>query len=134
HWVHPKKLPWYKWDKTHYATIGSILHHVTKDSIVWGSGIIDKQQPIEKADFLAVRGPHTREFLLELGYECPEVYGDPALLLSKHYYPEIEKKYKIGIIPHYHDYKIISETYKDEPEILVIDLMTLDVEEVTRQI
>jgi len=133
-WVHPKKQPWYKWDKTNYVTIGSIIHHATKDSIVWGSGIIDKEHYITKADFRAVRGPQTRKFLLELGYECPEVYGDTALLLPKYYHPEVEKKYKLGIIPHYHDYKLVSENYKNEAEILVIDLMTLDVEEVTREI
>ncbi|MFN4762875.1 polysaccharide pyruvyl transferase family protein [Gillisia sp. Q332] len=133
-WVHPKKQPWYKWDKTNYVTIGSIIHHASKDSIVWGSGIIDKEQLITNADFRAVRGPQTRKFLLELGYECPEVYGDPALLLLKFYYPEVEKKYKVGIIPHYHDFKSVFEDYKNEPEILVIDLMTLDVEEVTREI
>ena len=101
---------------------------------MWGSGIIDKQQSIEKADFRAVRGPQTRKFLLELGYECPEVYGDPALLLSTYYRPEVYKKYKIGVIPHYHDFKVVSENYKNDPEILVIDLMTMDVGEVTRQI
>lgn len=133
-WVHPKKQPWYKWDKTNYVTIGSVIHHASKNSIVWGSGIIDKEQHIAKADFRAVRGPQTRKFLLELGYECPEVYGDPALLLPKYYRPKVEKKYKLGIIPHYHDFKVVLENYKDDPEILVIDLMTLDVEEVTRQI
>ncbi len=133
-WVHPKKQPWYRWDKTNYVTIGSIIHHASKDSIVWGSGIIDKQQPIEKADVRAVRGPQTRKFLLGLGYECPAVYGDPALLLPNYYHPEVEKKYKVGIIPHYHDFKMVSETYKNDSEIFVIDLMTMDVEEVTRQI
>ncbi len=133
-WVHPKKQAWYKWDKTNYVTIGSVIHHASKDSIVWGSGIIDKQQPIEKADFRAVRGSQTRKHLLELGYECPEVYGDPALLLSTYYRPEVDKKYKIGIIPHYDDFKVVSENYINDPNILVIDLMTLDVEEVTKQI
>jgi hypothetical protein len=133
-WVHPKKQPWYKWDKTNYVTLGSVIHHASKDSIVWGSGIIDKMQALAKADFRAVRGPQTRKFLLDLGYECPEVYGDPALLLPKYYHPEFEKKYKLGIIPHYQDYKLVSENYKNDPEILVIDLMTLDVEEVTREI
>jgi len=133
-WVYPKKQPWYKWDKTNYVTIGSVIHHASKDSIVWGSGIIDNKQAIAKADFRAVRGPQTRKFLLGLGYECPEVYGDPALLLPKYYHPEVEKKYKIGIIPHYHDFNVVSENYLNDPEILVIDLMTLIVEEVTRQI
>tara|TARA_R100000935_G_scaffold56463_1_gene88035 strand:+ start:4185 stop:5000 length:816 start_codon:yes stop_codon:yes gene_type:complete len=133
-WVHPKKQPWYKWDKTNYVTIGSVIHHVSKDSIVWGSGIIDKKQTIAKADFRAVRGPQTRKYLLDLGYECPKVFGDPALLLPTYYHPEVEKKYKLGIIPHYHDFKFVSENYKNDSEILVINLMTLDVEDVTRGI
>ncbi len=133
-WVHPKKQPWYKWNKTNYVTIGSVLHHASKDSIVWGSGIIDKEQALAKADFRAVRGPQTRKFLLNLGYICPEVYGDPALLLPKYYHPVINKRFEIGIIPHYHDFKFVSDLYKNDPEILVIDLMTLDVEEVTREI
>lgn len=133
-WVHPKKQPFYRLDKTNYVTIGSIIHHTSRNSIVWGSGIIDKQQRIEEADYRAVRGPQTRRFLLDLGYRCPEVYGDPALLLPKYYHPEIYKKYKVGIIPHYNDFKFVSELYNNEQDILVIDLMTLDVEEVTRQI
>lgn len=132
-WVHPKKQPWYRWDKTNFLAIGSIIHHASRDSIVWGSGIIDREQPLEKADFRAVRGPQTRNFLLGLGYECPEVYGDPALLLPKYFHPQVEKKYRMGIVPHYHDFKEVSELYKEEPEILVIDMMTMDVEAVTRQ-
>lgn len=65
-WVHPKRQPWYKWNKTNYLAIGSIIHHASKDSIVWGSGIIDKEQHIEKADFRAVRGPQTRKIFLSL--------------------------------------------------------------------
>lgn len=132
--VHPKKQPWYKWDKQNYLAIGSIIHHATKDSIVWGSGIIDRQQKIAPADFRAVRGPQTRKFLLDLDYDCPPEYGDPALLLPKFYFPEVEKKHELGIIPHYHDYKQVKTFYEADPEILVIDLMTLDVEEVTIQI
>ena len=133
-WVHPKKQPWYKFDKTNYVTIGSIIHHASKHSVVWGSGIIDKEQQITKADYKAVRGPQTRKYLLEQGYQSPEVYGDPALLLPKYFFTQVKKNYKIGIIPHYHDFKFVSENYKNDSEILVIDLMTLDVEEVTREI
>ena len=133
-WVHPKKQAWYKWDKSHYLAIGSILPHATKDSIVWGSGIIDREHHIAAADFRAVRGPRTREFLLQLGYECPPVYGDPALLLPEYFNPQVEKEYKLGIIPHYHDYKKAVELFADNPDIRVIDLMCMDVEELTRQI
>ncbi|WP_373056929.1 polysaccharide pyruvyl transferase family protein [Zunongwangia sp. H14] len=132
--VQPKKQPWYKFNKNNYLAIGSILPHATKDSIVWGSGIIDRKHQIAKADFRAVRGPHTRKFLLDTGHSCPEVYGDPALLLPLYFYPEVEKAYKIGIIPHYHDYQLAVKMYAENKDILVIDMMTLDVEEVTRKI
>ncbi|MGY5850417.1 polysaccharide pyruvyl transferase family protein [Salegentibacter sp. F14] len=133
-WVHPKKQAWYKWNKAHYLAIGSILPHATKDSIVWGSGIIDREHHVAPADFRAVRGPRTREFLQQLGYQCPAVYGDPALLLPEYFNPQVKKEYKIGIIPHYHDYKKAVELFESSPDIKVIDLMCMDVEEVTRQI
>lgn len=130
-WVQPRKQSWYKLTKRNYLSTGSIIHHATKHSIVWGSGIIDNEQKIAPADFRAVRGPKTREYVLMSGYNCPAVYGDPALLLPKFYFPESKKKYRIGIIPHYNDYKEISERYDKEKDILVIDLMTIDIEAVT---
>ena len=133
-WVQPKKQSWYKWDKTNYLAIGSILPHASANSIVWGSGIIDREHKIVQADFRAVRGPRTQKFLEEAGVECPEVYGDPALLLSDYYKPKKSKRYKIGIIPHYNDYKKVAEEYKGVENVRVIDLMTLDVEETTREI
>ncbi|PKD21200.1 exosortase [Salegentibacter salinarum] len=132
--VQPKKQPWYKMNKTNFLAVGSILHHATKHSIIWGSGIIDHEQEIAEANFRAVRGPQTRDYLLKLGYRCPEVYGDPALLLPKYYNPQVKKKYKIGVIPHYHDYKTAVAFFGDKPGIKVIDLLTMNVEEVTRQI
>lgn len=133
-WLYPKKQPWYKWDKQNYLAIGSIIHHATKNSIVWGSGIIDKEQKIAPADFRAVRGPQTRKYLLDKGYSCPEIYGDPALLLPDYFMPQIEKKYKLGIIPHYHDFQEVVEQYGKDEDILVIDMMTMNVENVTRAI
>jgi pyruvyltransferase len=132
--VHPQKQPWYKKDKSNLVAIGSIIHHASKHSLVWGSGIIDYKQAIKKANFIAVRGPRTREFLVKNGHSCPEVYGDPALLLPKFFHPLVNKEYKIGIIPHYHDYKKAVELFQDEPRIKVIDLLTLDVEQTTKEI
>ncbi|MGG7033603.1 MAG: polysaccharide pyruvyl transferase family protein [Flavobacterium sp.] len=114
-----------------YVTVGSILTHVNHKCMVWGSGIISKDYSIKKARFLGVRGPQTRKFLLEAGYEVPEIYGDPALLLPRYFAPKVEKKYKYGIVPHYDDYKIVSNWFQDNSEIHLIDMMTTDVESKT---
>ncbi|QYA27128.1 polysaccharide pyruvyl transferase family protein [Gramella sp. MT6] len=133
-WVQPKKIPWYRLDKSNVLAAGSIIHHATKSSFVWGSGIIDHDQKVAKANFRAVRGPQTRQYLNDLGYHCPEVFGDPAILLPLYFKPKVEKKHRVGIVPHYHDFKAVSEQYPDNKDIKIIDLMTLDVENVTRQI
>jgi len=130
----PKKFSIYDWFAPIYVTVGSILTHVNHKCIVWGSGIISKAYPIKKAKFLAVRGPQTRTFLLKQGYEVPEVYGDPALLLPNYYNPKVEKTFKIGIIPHYRDYTLVKDLYGNEPSVLVIDLMTNNVEATTCEI
>jgi pyruvyltransferase len=65
--------------------VGSILHFARDGDTVWGSGVNGKIPGLEhrysQLDVRAVRGPLTRDFLLERGIPAPEVYGDPALLL-----------------------------------------------------
>lgn len=124
----PKKWSLLDYCNPIYVTIGSILTHVNHKCIVWGSGIISKEYPIKKAIFLAVRGPQTRKKLLNAGYEVPEIYGDPALLLPRFFNPKVEKKYKYGVVPHYNDYKLVSNWFQDNPHIHLIDMMTTDVE------
>jgi len=52
----------------------------------------------------AVRGPLTRARLLALGLDCPEVYGDPAILLPRyHRVMDLPKKHEIGLVAHYTD-------------------------------
>jgi len=88
-----------------YST-GSVMHFTKNDSIVWGTGCIDKNMVGEKPKKVySVRGPLTRQELLKKGIECPEIYGDPALLYPMIYNPKIEKKYKWGIIPHYIEFE-----------------------------
>lgn len=104
-------LPKYFFRK-HYFCIGSILERVQKNSIIWGSGFISKDSKVIKPKKIyAVRGPKTRQKFLESNIECPEVYGDPALLLPMFYTPSFRKKYKIGVIPHYTDKKIVEQIH-----------------------
>ncbi|GAA4883791.1 polysaccharide pyruvyl transferase family protein [Flaviramulus aquimarinus] len=132
-WTKPGRFSLSNFFSPIYVTVGSILTHVNEKCVVWGSGIISKKYTIKKADFLAVRGPQTRIFLTNLGYDVPKVYGDPAMLLPKYYNPEIQKKYKIGIVPHYNDFKKVKGFYENETSILLIDLMTNSIEETTNQ-
>ena len=130
----PKKWSYKDYFSPIYVTVGSILTHINKKCIVWGSGIISKEYHIKNAKFLAVRGPQTRMFLINLGYQVPEVYGDPALLLSKYFNPSVEKKIRYGVIPHYNDYDKIKDWFNEFDDVKVIDLMTNDVEKTTIEI
>tara|TARA_R110002049_G_scaffold3795_5_gene27644 strand:- start:122576 stop:123397 length:822 start_codon:yes stop_codon:yes gene_type:complete len=132
-WSKPNRFSLNDFFNPIYVTIGSILTHVNNKCVIWGSGIISKAYPIKKAKFLAVRGPQTRRHLLNQGYNVPEIYGDPALLLPNYYHPKIEKAYQIGVIPHYNDFKKVSHFYSNSPDIMLIDLMTNDVEKTTNQ-
>lgn len=107
--------------------VGSIIEsHTNKDSIIWGSGAMyggNYKLREKPKKVLAVRGPLTREYLLSQEIECPEIYGDPALLLPHIYQPKVVKKYKLGVIPHYVDAD--SEhliNLKKDPEVKIISL------------
>lgn len=102
-----------------YCLIGSILNnrYVNKNTIVWGSGTQDASIKLtsKPKKVLAVRGPLTRNYLLKQGIECPEIYGDPSVLLPYFYKPNVKKKYKIGLIPHWESLNtpMVKELCKD---------------------
>ena len=109
------------------SAIGSVFHLIDDpNTIVWGSGLLnEKMLPlVVPKQILAVRGPLTRQVLLDNGLDCPEVYGDPALLLPFFYKPKhIRKKYKLGIVPHYVDcQKEELRKFEDDPEVLIIKM------------
>jgi len=64
-------------------------------ALVYGSGIRDIQQNIKGGIIKCVRGPLTRKRLIEIGCNCPPVYGDPALLLPLYYNQIVSKKYQL---------------------------------------
>lgn len=119
-----------KTSKNPLLAVGSIMRLSNSNTGVWGSGIRDiKQSDFSKAkQVFAVRGRFTRNRLLEMGHDCPEVYGDPGLLLPRYYNPKIEKKYKLGIVPHIVDYDFIVKIFGNNPSINIIDLKTNNIE------
>lgn len=116
-------------NKPVYCAVGSILHHkylkYSSKIIIWGAGFISNDNIIQASniEIYAVRGPLTRKKLIQLGYKCPEVYGDPALLFSLIYPKKREIKYTLGIIPHYVDYNDENvKKYDKEDDVIVIDV------------
>jgi pyruvyltransferase len=105
--------------------IGSILWMANARTEVWGSGYIGEGMVVQERPraIHAVRGPLTREALIKAGIDCPEVYGDPALLLPRFFDPEVPKKYEVGIIPHYVDkgHRWV-ERHRTTSGILIIDV------------
>ena len=75
-------------------TVGSIMHLAKTGDVIWGTGVNGKKSPeahhFHDLDVRAVRGPLTREYLMQRGIKVPEIFGDPALLLPK-FYPELEQ-------------------------------------------
>jgi hypothetical protein len=102
---------------------GSILGWCSgQNAIVWGSGIIKRNDTIQPSTFLAVRGNYTINRLKELGLNPPTVIGDPAILAPLVYNKLMPKTYKIGIIGHYTHNEYL-EPYKEIPGVLVINLL-----------
>lgn len=67
------------------GTVGSIIHMLSPNTFVWGSGINGKNlaDPLPQSlRFAAVRGPLTGRYLEQHGHTDPGVYGDPALLMD----------------------------------------------------
>jgi len=115
--------------------IGSTIDMLCKKNTeVWGAGIIDQNKPLrcKPSKVYAVRGPLTRKKLLEQGVKCPEVYGDPALLIPHYYKPKVKKKYLFGFIPHrsnldrIDDFTVDGVRLSKRKDILVIDLSKYD--------
>ena len=111
--------------------IGSIARHAHNKTKVLGSGFMAKKNPVNiKANYKFVRGPITREMILSKGGRCPEIYGDPAMLLPI-FCDESKKVHEVGIVPHVWHYKEIKEKY---PTHNVINLNTKNALDVAKEI
>ena len=87
--------------------IGSIIHLSKENDYVFGSGLgVLEPESLPHLNICAVRGPLTRETLAHYKIDCPEVYGDAALLLPKFYTPTYCEglSTKIGFVPHFNHY------------------------------
>ncbi|MFK5688902.1 polysaccharide pyruvyl transferase family protein [Ornithinimicrobium sp. LYQ92] len=113
-------------------TVGSVAAHLQRPGArVWGSGVIgtlsrskvEDLAPRRPRSIHAVRGSLTRTELRDkLGWEVPEVYGDPALLLPRYYEPQVSAhtQGRIALVPHYMHRGMVSPSLPEE--IAVVDV------------
>lgn len=123
----------YEYNKDDYdaIAIGSIASKARAGTHVFGSGTINlKHDLCPDAVWHFVRGPITRECVLSAGGDCPEIYGDPAMLLPL-VCPALSKTTDIGIVPHYVDYDYVKQTH---PEYRVINVLNSDPLSVAQEI
>ena len=113
-------------------SIGSILSNSYHNSIVWGSGFMNKDEKFVGGKILALRGKYSNEKLKDMGFEGCDIFGDPALLSPIVFSKKVEKTNKIGIIPHWKDTEFFLTNYSKMYKI--IDLRTTDIESVICEI
>lgn len=109
------------------TAIGSILHLIQKPLFrgsVWGTGFIEPPQDsaaFSHARIHAVRGHLTREIL---GCDAGLPVGDPGLLADT-LIPRPEKKYPLGLVPHFTDAgnPLVQQLLRRYPRIALIDVM-----------
>ena len=101
-------------DTFNMLCIGSHISLAKNNTIVLGSGIkqiTDYINPYAKYYF--VRGPITKGLIEQKGKNCPEIYGDAAVLLPLIRNSSI-KKHEYGIVPHWTQYENTKTLYPNE--------------------
>ena len=112
-------------DRPVQRVIGSSLALMGPNDVIWGMGLIDSSVVPQHrtARIHAVRGPLTRARLLELGIDCPDVYGDPAVLCPLFIRPEVEPTIDVGVIHHFAEAVALpAARIADAASVRVIDI------------
>lgn len=109
-----------------YLICGSVAGYADELSTIWGAGFLTEYDRIEHVkEIRAVRGPITRYLIRAQGLECPEIYGDPALLLPRYYKPRLIKRHAWGVVLHYsdldHEFQFANVIRPDLPSFEFID-------------
>jgi pyruvyltransferase len=136
--VQPKLAPLYMRPNrapVHLAA-GSILDvcRVADLAMVWGSGIMwGTTNFAAPREIHAVRGPLTAARCRDQGYACPDVYGDPGIVLPHLLETRSGSEHALGIVPHYVDREAARLQFPERDGVRIIDV-TLPVEEVVAEI
>ena len=123
--------------RKHFGCIGSYVFTSFQHLTIWGGGLLCNPRlfrslsrwirlfcyPFSKYDFRAVRGPLTREQVLKYGHKCPEVYGDPAILMPFIYTPQCEVTHDLLVIPQFYTE---AEFREKHPDLYMVSMNTND--------
>jgi len=127
-----KHVHWNNISQADVICVGSIARIAVPGTVVLGSGILNRKDKLcDRAKWQWVRGPLTRSAVIENGGTCPDIYGDPALLLPRIHPTKNLIRHKIGIVPHHVDYELVKQQF---PDAYVIDLLNADPRQVIDQI
>lgn len=109
-----------------FVCVGSILDSINEgfSGAILGSGFLNDKRPkkLPNATVLAVRGKLTKQLL---GLDGDIQLGDSGLILSKLIHKRPEKKYKLGVVPHYsdkEDIRVQSFIKEYSEDVLFIDV------------
>lgn len=121
------------------AICGSVMNHkhIQNVKYILGCGILNSKPAINNnpSAYRCVRGKLTKERLLKQGINVSGdiKFVDAGLMVSYIYDLEkIQKKYKIGIIPHVLDEDVVMKKYADKYNI--ISMKTTDILSICRRI
>lgn len=119
--------------RKHFNCIGSNVFASYQHTTLWGSGLLMEpdskikrlliRYPLSKYDFRAVRGPLSRDVILRFGHKCPEIYGDPAILMPLIYNPARVVKHDLLVIP---QFKTEAEFRNNHPDLFTVSMNTND--------
>lgn len=99
----------------HLSAVGSTIGSASKQTHIWGSGLIDGKigrRGIRKDHIYALRGRNTLNAIsqhLDCNITCP--LGDPAILMPDFYDKQIKIVNKIGVVPHFDEYDKVMELF-----------------------
>lgn len=107
--------------------VGSVLQYAQNGDTVWGTGMhptcqISFGREKSKLDLnvLAVRGPLSRDALLARGIACPEIYGDPAILMPLIVPNYNKQRSGVVLIPHMAEFHAVKKELNGR-ELTIVD-------------
>lgn len=111
-------------DVPKYMLTGSILNHECTNAIVWGAGIANDSDNITIRNVVATRGFNSLFKAKLNGVDISKtLVGDPCLIMPMLYKPAVEKKYRVGILPHYVDAEVVTYGYELAEDVLLINVL-----------